>query len=179
MAQACCFCDPRGPIYPASRKYYDCDAGAVLLIVCNAKPRDEARAVPDLKVAFVEHFLGFFDSFLIGLTNDRARPCDLVANRQFVNPIIGGRSHARNYVTARREVESQKATYSIVSWEMLAKLGLGRPLACIGSPFHFTGENLPGNSGREPPSRMNRSPLRRSRDCSVMYDTGGIFAKGY
>ena len=81
---------------------------AVLLIVCNAKPRDEARAVPDLKVAVVEHFLGLFNCFLIGIANYRVRPCDLVANRHFVNSVVVGGSHVPKYDTARREVECQR-----------------------------------------------------------------------
>jgi hypothetical protein len=99
-------------------------AGAVLFIVCDAKPRYEAGAVSDLKIAVVEHFLCLFKGFLIGITNDRARPSDLVADRQFVDSVISGRSHVRKCDTAPREVEGQKTMYSIVSWKMLAKLEL-------------------------------------------------------
>ena len=78
--------------------------------------------MPDLKVAVVEHLLGLLNSILIGITNDRVQIRDLVANRQFVNSVIGGKSHARKYDTAQRGVECQTTMYSMVSWKMLAKL---------------------------------------------------------
>ena len=78
--------------------------------------------MPDLKVAVDEHLPGILNSILIGITNDRVRTRDLVGNRQFVNSVIVGRSHARKYDTAQRGVECQPPMYSMVSWKMLAKL---------------------------------------------------------
>jgi hypothetical protein len=78
--------------------------------------------VPDLKVAVGEHFLGLLNCILIKITNDRVRTRDLVANRQFVNSVIVGRSHVRKYDTARRGVECQAPMYSMVSWKMQANL---------------------------------------------------------
>jgi hypothetical protein len=71
--------------------------------------------VPDLKVAVDEHLLGLLNSILIGITFDRVRTRDLVANRQFVNSVIGGRSHARKYDTAKIKVECQPPMYSMFS----------------------------------------------------------------
>ena len=78
--------------------------------------------MPDHKVAVVEHLLGLLNCFLVGITNNRVRTCNLVANCHFVNSVIVGRSHGRKYNTAKREVECQTTMYSMVSWEMLAKL---------------------------------------------------------
>ena len=97
-------------------------AWTTLLIVCNAKPRNEACAVPDHKVAVVEHLLGLLNCLLVGITNNRLRTCNLVANRHFVNSVIGARSHARKYNSTQRRVECQTTMCSMVWWEMLAKL---------------------------------------------------------
>jgi hypothetical protein len=78
--------------------------------------------VPDHKVAVVEHLFGLLNCFLIGITNNRLRTCDLVADRHFVNSVTGGRRHAQKYKIARREVECQTTMYSIVPWEMLVQL---------------------------------------------------------
>ena len=102
----------------------------------------------DLKVTVVEHLCGLLNSHLIGLTNNRAYPCDLVANRQFINAVVVDGCHGQMYNIALRKVECLQTMCSILSSEMLTEPETTTTSRRTDLSYHFPGENLPGASSR-------------------------------
>ena len=100
----------------------------------------------DLKVTVVEHLCGLLNSHLIGLTNNRAYPCNLVANRQFINAVVVDGCHGQMYNIALRKVECLQTMCSILSSEMLTEPGITTTSRRTDLSYHFPGENLPGAS---------------------------------
>jgi hypothetical protein len=52
------------------------------------------------------------------------RPCDLVANRHFVNSVVIGGSHVQTCDTAWREVECRRTVSPMVLSKILTKLAI-------------------------------------------------------
>lgn len=100
----------------------------------------------DLKVTVVEHLCGLLNSLLIGLTKNRAYPCDLVANRQFINAVVVDGCHGQMYDTALRKVECLQTMRSILSSEMLTEPETTTTSRRTDLSYHFPGENLLGAS---------------------------------
>jgi len=114
-----------------------------LFIVCNTEPRDQACALPDLKVAVVEHLLGLFNGVPIGITHYRARTRNLVANGQFINSVVVGGRHVQTYDTAKKEVEYQQKMDPIVLWEKSSEPRFTTTSRRTDPSCRFPGENLP------------------------------------